>query len=113
MVSDASFIKSKQMDSHLPLGERPKGFRPGDGLGFNRSRPATQTELALVYLDVRKAFDNVKNQALLGVCIEYGVLCKILNYLRRVYAESITRLKNDCNFSSETITSRLRHIPHI
>ena len=69
----------------------------------NLTNPAKPTELALVYLHVRKAFDNVSNQALFDVCEEYGVLCKIFNYLRRVYAESTTRLKSDGNISSETI----------
>ena len=78
------------MESHLPLGERPKGFRPGDGLGFNiallpemlrkLTDPAKPTELALVHLHVRKAFDNVNNQVLFDVCEEYGILCKIFNY---------------------------------
>ena len=45
----------------------------------------------------------MNNQATFDVCQEYGVLYKILNYLRRVYAESTTRLKSDGNISSETI----------
>ena len=64
------------------------------------TNPAKPTELALVYLDVTKAFDNVSNQALSDVCKEYGGLNKILNFLRRVYAESITRFKSDGNISS-------------
>ena len=64
------------------------------------TNPAKPTELALVYLDVTKAFDNVNNQALFDVCKEYWVLYKILNYLRSVYAESITGFKSDGNISS-------------
>ena len=101
------------MDTHLPLGERQKGFRPGDGLGFNvtllremlrkSTDPEKPTELALVFLDVRKAFDSVNHSALFDVCEEYGVPSKLLNYLKRVYAQSTTRLKSDGIIGDETI----------
>ena len=106
-------ILAKRMDTHLPLGERQKGFRPGDGLGFNvtllremlrkSTDPEKPTELALVFLDVRKAFDSVNHSALFDVCEEYGVPSKLLNYLKRVYAQSTTRLKSDGIIGDETI----------
>ena len=61
-------ILAKRMDTHLPLGERQKGFRPGDGIGLSvtllREMLRKSTDLGLWIYTHTKALGSVMDKIL-------------------------------------------------
>jgi hypothetical protein len=102
-------ILAHRMQSLMPLSNRQKAFRRGDGLTDNiwilrsilRDRKAKNKLLSICFIDVAKAFDSVSHETLLLAAGRFGVPPILLEYLRNLYSNSSTQLK------SRTLRSRV------
>jgi hypothetical protein len=94
-------VISKRMERGVPLNERQKAFRSGDGLRDNiwilrtliRSRTRRTRPLCIAFIDVAKAFDSVSHHSMLSAAKRLGVPSRLLDYVQSLYKGSVTQLK--------------------
>ena len=95
-------ILARRLDQFCPPSRRQKGFRPGDGIAENTMllkeilRAATDSakpsQLSLVFLDVKKAFDSVSHESIQLALRRAGLPPPLLNYFAGIYSTSWTRI---------------------
>lgn len=101
-----------RFNAELPLSERQKAFRRGDGLADNVYILRTLIEdakrrhkpLNACFLDVKKAFDSVSHQSILIAAKRLGMPEPLLRYLASLYDGSVTRLR---------VNGRLGRVIHV
>ena len=94
---------SRRLERLCPPSVRQKAFRSGDGIAENlcilqallkkAQDPRVPRDLALAFLDVRKAFDSVAHGSLLKAAERAGVPKPVTEYIGRFYSNSTTRLR--------------------
>ena len=107
-------ILAARLDTHCPPSDRQKAFRSGDGLfenvailksvlhsarggdimdqGSGKTKRGKTKPVALIFLDVRKAFDSVSHQSLLLAARRAGVPEGLLAYIQTVYRTSTLKI---------------------
>jgi hypothetical protein len=94
-------LMARRMGDLMPISDRQKAFRAGDGLGENvlllraiiKHHTRECLPLNVVFLDISKAFDSVSHQSILIAAKRVGVPPPLLSYLHEFYSRSQTRLR--------------------
>ncbi|CAB4020586.1 reverse transcriptase [Paramuricea clavata] len=94
-------LMARRMGDLMPISDRQKAFRVGDGLGENvfllraiiKHHTKECLPLNVVFLDISKAFDLVSHQSILIAAKRMGVPPPLLSYLHKFYLRSQTRLR--------------------
>jgi hypothetical protein len=89
------------MGDLMPISDRQKAFRAGDGLGKNvlllraiiKHHTKECLPLNVVFLDISKAFDSVSHQSILIAAKIMGVPPPLLSYLHEFYSRSQTQIR--------------------
>ena len=85
----------------LPLLDRQKGFLPRDGIAENAwiverlvaHAKENRRELAMVFVDVSKAFDSISHGSLEQALEYIGIPVQLRNYFKLVYAQAEIKFK--------------------
>jgi hypothetical protein len=102
-----------RMESCLPISDRQKAFRRGDGLAHNawllqsviKDHTRDRRQLNITFIDVRKAFDSVSQESIILAALRMGVPKRLLDYLKDLYEDNTTQLRFGTTLS-ETIECR-------
>ena len=96
------WILARRLDQFCLPSRRQKGFRPGDSLAENTmllkeilkvaTDSAKPSNLSLVFLDVKKAFDSVSHESIQLALRRDGIPPPLLNYFAGLYSTSWTRI---------------------
>ena len=94
-------LLAHRAEGSLPLSERQKAFREGDGLADNvwilrsiiddckaRHRP-----LCATFVDVRKAFDTVSHESIVRAAERIGFPPGLVAYIRCLYTDGVTQIR--------------------
>ncbi|KAF6033257.1 hypothetical protein EB796_008436 [Bugula neritina] len=106
-------ILGSRLERLLPISQRQKGFRKGDGIFLNSltlqrciaDAKANRKNLRVAFIDLRKAFDSVGHDALWTSCRKLGVPEHFIKYCHNFYRNSSTRIVLDEKLS-QPIRSR-------
>ena len=95
------WILAQRMEVNLLFSSHQKAFRKGDGIadlvwfiqGIIRQHQDDLRPLNITFVDVKKAFDSVSHQSILGVAARLGVPPPFLGYLHELYSDVRTVLR--------------------
>ena len=109
-------IMARRCDSIIPISQMQRGFRPGDGLGFNisllqaivkeRANPVFPEPLAMCFMDMRKAFDSVSHHTIRNVLQSAGAPPPFVEYIGNLYSEFQTQIAVNRRVSSPINVNR-------
>ena len=94
-------LMARRMGDSMPLSDRQKAFRSGDGLAENvvllksiiKYHTDNNLPLNVVFLDIAKAFDSVSHESILIAAKRMGIPPPFLTYLSEFYSRSQTRIR--------------------
>ena len=94
-------MAAPRMGDSMPLSDRQKAFRSGDGLAENvvllksiiKYHTDNNLSLNVVFLDIAKAFDLVSHQSILIAAKRMGIPPPFLTYLSEFYSQSQTHIR--------------------
>ena len=93
-------ILARRLKRTLKIGPRQKGFISDDGAHMNvrtlgallAHAKTSASPLALAFLDIPFAYDNMSQDSLQRACVRLGVPQPIRSYLSSLYKQSRTKL---------------------
>ena len=94
-------LMAPRMGDSMPLSDRQKAFRSGDGLAEDvvllksiiKYHTDNNLSLNVVFLDIAKAFDLVSHQSILIAAKRMGIPPPFLTYLSEFYSQSQTHIR--------------------
>jgi hypothetical protein len=94
-------LLAARLERQLPISERQKAFRKGDGLAQNayliqsiiKDHTTSRSALNITFIDIKKAFDSVSQESIILAAQRMGVPPRLLDYLRDLYKDNTTRLR--------------------
>lgn len=107
-------LLARRWEPILPIANCQRAFRQGDGAGINtlllhsiiRDRVRKGENLALAFVDVRKAFDSVSHETIVSAAERVGVPPRCLGYLTSCYTGLRTTLRVGKERSEEISVGR-------
>jgi hypothetical protein len=100
-------LLAARMEQLLPISDRQKAFRKGDGLAQNawmiqsilKDHTTARKALNLTFIDIRKAFDSVSHESIILAARRMGVPRRLEDYIKDLYTDTSTYLRFDGSVS--------------